>query len=74
MADLIWKEKGNNLPSWDEVRIINREERWIIRCLKEAVHMLGFSDLLRRPSKELYTIWESIIKRFDNKTKKNIAI
>ena len=26
MADHIWKEKGNNLPSWDEVRIIDREE------------------------------------------------
>ena len=63
MADLIWKEKGNNLPLWDEVRIINREERWIIRCLKEAAHMLGFSDLLRRPSIEINMIWEPFIKK-----------
>ena len=24
MADHIWKEKGNNLPLWDKVKIIDR--------------------------------------------------
>ena len=28
MADHIWKEKGNNLPLWDEVGIIDRKEYW----------------------------------------------
>ena len=37
MADYIWKEKGNHLPLWDEVKIIDREELWRIRGLKEAV-------------------------------------
>ena len=26
MADHIWKEKGNHLPLWDEVKIIDKEE------------------------------------------------
>ena len=26
MADHIWKEKGNHLPLWDKVKIIDREE------------------------------------------------
>ena len=35
MADHIWKEKGNHLPLWDEVKISGREEHWRIRRLKE---------------------------------------
>ena len=35
MADHIWKEKGNHLPLWDKVKMIDREEHWRIRCLKE---------------------------------------
>ena len=46
MADHIWKEKGNNLLLWDEIKIIDREEHWRIRRLNESVHMLGNSDLL----------------------------
>ena len=61
MADHIWKEKGNNLPLWDEVEIIDRAEHW--RRLKELAHMLGYNDLLSRPSIELNTIWEPIIKK-----------
>ena len=38
MADHIWKEKGNHLPLWDEVDIIDRAEHWI-RRLKESAHM-----------------------------------
>ena len=47
MADHIWKKKGNHLRFWDEVKIIDREYHWTIRRLKESVHMLGYSDLLR---------------------------
>ena len=62
MADHIWKENGNHLPLWDKVEIIDRAEHWRIRCLKESAHMLGYNDLLSRPSIELNTIWELIIK------------
>ena len=55
MADQIWKEKG-------KVEIIDRAENWRIRRLKESARMLGYSDLLSRPSIELNTIWELIIK------------
>ena len=55
MADHIWKEKGNHLP-WDKVEIIDREEHWRIRRLKESAHMLGYSDML------VNAIWEPIIK------------
>ena len=34
-----------------------------IRCLKESGHMLGYSDLLSRPSIEMNTIREPIIKK-----------
>ena len=63
MADHIWKKKGTHLPLWDEVKIIDREVHWRIRCLKESAHMLGYSDLLSRPSIEMNTIWELIIKK-----------
>ena len=63
MAGHIWKEKGKHLPLWDEVKIIDRVEHWMIRRLKESAHMVGYSDLLSRPSIELNTIWDSIIKK-----------
>ena len=56
MADHIWKEKGNHLPLWDKVEMIDRAEHWRIRRLKESAHMLGNSI-------ELNTIWEPIIKK-----------
>ena len=56
--DHIWKEKGNHLPLRDEVEMIDREEHWRIRHLKESAHMLGYSDLLSRPNIEMNTIWE----------------
>ena len=64
MADHIWKEKGNHLPLWDKVEIIDRAEHWMIRRLKESAHMLGYNDLLRRPSIDMNTIWEPTIKKF----------
>ena len=48
MADPLWKEKGNHLPLWDEVRIIDWEEHWRIQHLKEAAHMLGYNGQLKR--------------------------
>ena len=33
MADHIWKEKGNHLPLWDKVEIIDWAEHWRIRRL-----------------------------------------
>ena len=53
---------GKGKPS-DEVEIIDRVEHWRIRCLKESAHMLHQIDLLSRPSIELNTIWEPIIKK-----------
>ena len=63
MADHIWKEKGNHFPLWDEVEIIDRAEHSRIRHLKESAHMVGYNDLLSRPSIEMNTIWEPIIKK-----------
>ena len=62
MADHIWKEKGNHQPLWDS-KIIDKEEHWKRRCLKEAAHMLGYVDLLSRLSIEMNTIWEPIIEK-----------
>ena len=33
MPDHILKEKENHQLLWDEVKIVNREEHWRIRCL-----------------------------------------
>ena len=41
MADHIWREKGNHLPLWEEVEIIDREEKWKRRRLKESAHVIG---------------------------------
>ena len=35
MADHIRKEKGNHLPLWDKVKIIDRDEPWRLSHLKE---------------------------------------
>ena len=58
MADHIWMEKGNHLLLWEEVEIIDREENWKRRRLKESAYMIGYSNLLSRPSIEMNTIWE----------------
>ena len=69
MADHIWEKKGNHLPLWDKVEIIDRAKHWRIRHLKESAHMLGCNDLLSRPSIELNTQWELIIKKVGFKKK-----
>ena len=63
MADHIWKETGNHLPLLETVEIIDRTKLWRIRRLKESAYILGYNDLLSRPSIELNTIWEPIIKK-----------
>ena len=57
------EKKGNHLPSWDEAKIIDRAEHWRIRRLTESAHMVGCNDRLGRPSIEMNTIWEPIIKK-----------
>ena len=56
-------ERKGKLSLWDEVKVIDRDEHRRIRHLKESAHMLGYTDLLSRPSIEINTIWESIIKK-----------
>ena len=73
MADHTWKEKGNHLPLWDKVKIIDRAEHWRIRRLKESAHMLGYSDQLCRLSIEMNTIWETIIKKVRQKKHLNMS-
>ena len=63
IADHIWKEKRNHQFLWDKVKIIDREEQWKIRFLKEVAYILGHVDLLNRPSIKINTIWETIIEK-----------
>ena len=56
MVDHIWKEKENHLSLWDKVEIIDREEHWKRRRLKEAADMLSYVDFSSRPSMEMNTI------------------
>ena len=63
MADSIWKEKGNYLLLWDKVKLIDRDEHWRIRRLKESAYTLGYSDLLSISSIGMNTIWKLIIKK-----------
>ena len=44
-----WKEKRNHLALWDEIKIIDMGKHCRIRYFKEAVDMLGYSELLRGP-------------------------
>ena len=57
------ERKGKPSTLMDEVKIIDREEHWRIRCFRETVHMLGYSDLLNRLSTKMNMTWESIIKK-----------
>ena len=47
--------------------IIDREENWKIRRLKDSAHLVGYRDLLSRPSIETNTIWEPVIKKVELK-------
>jgi predicted GIY-YIG superfamily endonuclease len=63
IADHVWREKGKHLPLWSEVEIIDREERWKVRKLKESAHMLGKNNCLSNPSIEMDSIWEPLIMK-----------
>ena len=63
MAAHICKEKENHLPLWHIVKIIDSEEYWKRRRLKEAAHLLVYSRGQHSPSIEMNTIWEPIIKK-----------
>ena len=39
MADHIWKEKENHLLLWDEVKMIDWEEHWRVRRLKQYIYV-----------------------------------
>ena len=43
----------------------NREELWRIRNLKEAAHMLSYSNLLGKPNLEMNTICEPTIRKIN---------
>ena len=62
VADYIWRNKGDHLSLWDQVEIIDKEYHWKIHKLKESAHMLGHKNLLSRPSIEINTIWEPVIR------------
>ena len=57
----VWKEKGDHRPLWNEVKIVDREEHWKVRKLKESAHMLGKKKSISNPSIEMNTIWEPLI-------------
>ena len=44
------------------VEIIDKEYHCKIRKLKESAHMPGHKNLLSRPSIEINTIWEPVIR------------
>ena len=51
VAEHIWRENGDHRPLWDQVEIIDKEHNWRIR-----------KNLLNRPSLEINTIWEPVIR------------
>ena len=57
-----WTRIAVSISCW-KVEIIDRDEHWRIRRLKESAHMLGYNDPLSKPSIELNIIWEMIIKK-----------
>ena len=66
------ERKGDHQSLWDKGKIIDRDEHWNRRCFKEAVHILDHVDLLCRPSIEMNTMWEPIIKKVNQNYFRNI--
>ena len=62
VADHIWREKEDHYPLWDQVEIIDKEHHWKTCKLKESAHMLVHKNLQSRPSIEINTIWEPVIR------------
>lgn len=55
------EEKHDHKCLWNKG---NREQLWIIRWLKQSAHMLGSENSLSRPSVEINTIWDFLIKKY----------
>ena len=62
IADHIWKEKGNHLLLWEEVKAYMGDLHWRMRYLKVAANMLGYRDLLSRSSIEMNSKMQPIMK------------
>lgn len=58
MVDPVWKQKDGCQPMWNEVKIQDQEECWIIRYLKELAHLLGQDVFLSRLSIDINTVWK----------------
>lgn len=56
MADHVWREMGRHEPLWNEVKMLERDERWRVRRLIESAHMLSYEDLLSKPNIEINTM------------------
>lgn len=65
MSDNVWREKSGHQPNvkWSKKKKIKKmKEHWRIRFLKKSPHMLGYDNLVSRPSLEIDTILGSLIK------------
>lgn len=62
MADHVWRGKISHQLLWNKVKLLDKEEHWRVRNLKESVHMVAYEDLLSRPSVEINTVWEPLLK------------
>lgn len=47
--------KGWLQPVWNVEEVLDKEEDWTIGRMNESVHMLGYDDLLGRPSRDINT-------------------
>lgn len=56
-------EKGAVQTLWNNVKLLNKQEHWEVRNLKESAHMLGYKEPLSRPSIEIKMILELLIKK-----------
>lgn len=56
MVDHVWRKIDRHQHLWNEVKILDREQHWRIRYLKESEHMQGDKKNLSRLSKEIKRI------------------
>lgn len=57
------REKCSHQRQCNEVKILNKKEHWIVRRLKESTYILGYGNLLTKPSVEINVLWQHIIKK-----------
>lgn len=63
--------KGVITNLWNKVKILDREEHWRIKYLKESTHILDYDGLLSKPNIELNSILESFIKKESGKRRQD---